>query len=107
MRELIDVSWDGTQEFAHFDSDGNLIAIETTNDVTAVLESNLELRNDGSGGYGKTREWKRIADIPMSLIRVWEREMNVPHDFLLSKEGFAPLLKKVKDPDYKYLRTDK
>lgn len=106
-RVFIDTAWDGTTEFAHFDSDGNLEALEWTNDVGVILDNNKALQNDGSGGYGKSREWKHLAEIPMTLVRVWEREAGVPVDFFLSKEGFPALLAKIKDIDYRHLRTDK
>ncbi len=85
-REFVDMAWDGTCEFAHF---------------------NQTARNDGSGGYGETREWQHVARIPTMLVRNWEIEMGLPADFLLSKEGFSMLLAKIKDRDFSNLRTDK
>jgi hypothetical protein len=106
--ELVDVSGDGTSQFARFDSmTGNLLEIKITNDVEDIIESNKVLRNDGTGGYGPTREWKRVASIPISLIHQWEREMGMERDFLFTREGFPALIKKAKDPDYSHLRTDK
>lgn len=107
IRQLVDVSWDGTSEFAHFDSEGNLTGIEITNDVEDVIDNNKRLQNDGSGGYGKTREWKHEACIPMGLVRQWEGELGVPVGFLETKEGFQVLLAKIRDPEFKYLRVDK
>lgn len=106
-RELVDLSPDGTAEYAHFDCDGNLEGLEWTDDATSIIENNKVLSNDGSRGYGETREWRHIASVPRSLVRKWEVEMGVPIDFLLSKEGFKDLLKKIKDPDYSLLRVDK
>lgn len=106
-RELVDISLDGVAEYAHFDYDGNLEGLEYTDDTTEVIENNKILSNDGSRGYGETREWRHIASIPRSLLLQWEKEMGVPRDFLLTKEGFQPLLKKLKDPDFSLLRVDR
>lgn len=106
--ELIDTSWDGTTEFARFDSmTGDLLELKITNDVEEVIEANKVCQNDGSGGYGATREWKHEARIPISLIHQWEREIGVPRDFLMTREGFPVLIKKCKDRDFSLLRTDK
>lgn len=106
--ELVDTSWDGTTEFARFDPiTGDLLEMKITNDVEDVIEANKVCQNDGSGGYGATREWKHEARIPISLIHQWERELGMQRDFLLSKEGFSALIKKYKDRDYCHLRTDK
>lgn len=106
-RELVDITPDGVSEFAHFDSDGNLEGLEWTDDTAEVIENNKILSNDGTRGYGETREWRHMASIPRSLVRQWEVELKVPIDFLLTKEGFPILLKKLKDPDYSLLRVDK
>ena len=98
---------DGVAEYGHFDADGNLEALEWVDDVNAVLDANLAKRNDGSGGYGETREWQHLASIPASLVRKWEIEIGVPDGFLMTKEGFKILLAKIKDRDYCGLRTDK
>lgn len=107
LRQLVDVGLDGTAEYAHFNCDGELEGLEWTDDVTSIIENNKILSNDGSKGYGETREWRHIAAIPRSLVRQWEMEIGVPPDFLLTKEGFSTLLKKIKDPDYSLVRVDK
>ena len=105
---LVDVSGDGTCEYARFDQmTGDLLELKITNDVTDLIEANKALQNDGTGGYGPTREWKRVSSIPISLIHQWEWEMGMARDFLLTREGFQALIKKAADPDYRNLRTDK
>ncbi len=106
-RVLTDINADGVAEFAHFSADGELEALEISDDVGDVLDANMSARNDGSGGYGKTREWQHLARIPRALLRVWEHELGVPVDFLMTKEGFPLLLRKIKDRDFCNLRTDK
>lgn len=98
---------DGTAEYLHFNADGELEAIEWNTDAQEILDANLAERNEGNNGYGKTREWKHIARIDLGVIRSWEVELGVPIHFLETKEGLPVLLKKIKDPDFKYFRTDK
>lgn len=106
-RVLLEMSPDGTAEYLHFDADGNLEAIEWNTDAQEILDANMRERNDGTNGYGKSREWKHIARIDIGLLRKWEVELGVPISFLETKEGLPVLLKKIEDPDYKNLRTDK
>lgn len=106
-RELVDLTPDGVAEYAHFDSDGNLEGLEYTDDTAEVIENNKILANDGSKGYGETREWRHVASIPRSLLLQWEIDIGVPRDFLLTKEGFPVLLRKLKDPDFSLLRVDR
>ena len=106
-RVLLDMTPEGTAEYLHFNADGELEAIEWTDDSQAILDHNARLRNDGTNGYGKTREWKRVASIPFALLRQWEVDLGLPPDSLQHKEMMPLLLKKIKDPDWKQLRTDK
>lgn len=106
-RMLVDVGSDGMCEYAHFNDDGELESLEWTSDVTDIIEDNKRLQNDGTNGYGESREWKRTASIPSALVRVWEMEMGVAPNFLLTLEGMPILMAKIKDPDYRHLRTDK
>ncbi len=70
--------------------------------VDAVLDENKARQNDGTNGYSKSREWKYIANIPMSVL----------HDWLIN-EGFdafdpnntAKLKQKLNSNEYLYLRT--
>lgn len=67
-----------------------------------VLESNKAAYNDGTNGWSPTKEWKRVAEIPFSLLHEW-----------LVKEGwwaFDPnatdkLKKKLNSHEFLYLRT--
>ena len=46
-RELVDIALDGTAEYAHFNSDGDLEGLEWTDDSTDIIENNKVLSNDG------------------------------------------------------------
>jgi hypothetical protein len=106
-RVLVDTAFDGTQEIAHFNSDGDLLGVEYLNDVETVLDRNKALQNQGNKGYGESREWKHVASIPPSVLLKWAADQGVSFDFINSREGFENIvLKMIKDPDYRYLRTD-
>ena len=71
-------------------------------DVTRELDLNRRDRNDGSNGYGPTREMRRIASIPSVVIMKWLAEEGVD---ATKQENIEWVLRKLKDPDWQYLRT--
>lgn len=68
----------------------------------AVLDENKRLQNDGTNGWSTTREWKYIANIPISVLHSW-----------LINEGFdafdpnnaAKLKQKLNSSEWRHLRT--
>lgn len=99
--------WDGIAEYAHFDSDGNLEALQHVCDQTNIIELNKTRQNDGTKGYGPTREWRHIASISPATLIEWAIKRGVTYEFINSKEGFEEIvLKYLKDPDYRNLRVD-
>jgi hypothetical protein len=110
-RELVDEAWDGTKEFAHFDTDGNLVGLEWKTDVESVIDANKRAQNDGTRGYGKTREWKHVASIPPAILMEYAMKRFGASAqalaFVNTREGFDDVVKKmINDPDYRWLRTD-
>lgn len=110
-RVLVDETYDGTREFAHFDADGNLVSLQWQTDVESVIDANKRAQNDGTRGYGETREWKQVASIPTAILMDYalKRFGHTPQAlaFVNTREGFDDVVKKLlKDPDYRWLRTD-
>ena len=104
---LTDILWDGTQEFAHFDPDGNLTGLQYVSDHTSVIESNKRAQNEGNKGYGETREWQHIASIPVAVLMDYCNKHGVPMDYALGGPGQMEVINKIiNDFDYRYLRTD-
>lgn len=104
---LVDIDQDGLQEWAYFNADGELLALEHRDDSEAIVEQNKRLQNDGNKGYGKTREWRHIAAIPPILLLKWANEKGVTAQFIQSREGFNDIvMKMIRDPDYRFLRID-
>jgi hypothetical protein len=106
-RVLVDVASDGTEEYAHFDTDGNLLALEWSADVEGIVEANKQRQADGTRGYGESREWRQTASIPAVLLLKWATEKGVHPSVINSREGFEDIvLRMTLDPDYRFLRTD-
>ena len=106
-RMLVDVDGNGVSEYAHFDADGNLEALEYQSDVESVLENNKHIRTAGAGGYGPSREWRHIASIDPVMLLKWAELEGVPPAFLNTKEGFDNIVMKyIHDRDCSGFRTD-
>ena len=106
-RTLVDTAWDGTQEFAHFDSDGNLEGLHLVNDVEPIIDANKQAQCDGNKGYGETLELQHIARIPVSVLMEYCQKNNIPLKYALGGREQMDVIKRIlKDPDYRYLRLD-
>jgi hypothetical protein len=79
--------------------------IKSVTDVAPILEQNKAKANHNDG-YSPSRELRRVGAIPFALIYQWlEKDgvnvMNAGHD----PHAAAYLMRKLNDPDYRYLRT--
>jgi hypothetical protein len=87
-----------------FDASGNL-AVKTVQDVEPILESNKELRSQT-----QRSDWGRhIAEIPNVIMTRWLHEEWARGNVsirLFGPEMDALVERKLKDPDWAYLRTD-
>ena len=107
VRELVDIGPGGIAEVAHFDSDGDLEALQWTADVEPVIEANKGQQNDGTRGFGKSREWQKIASIPLAVLMEYAAKHGVPLQHALGGRAQSELIARMlKDSDYRYLRTD-
>lgn len=91
-------------DFAHKD-EGRLI-LGTRQRVDSIIEDNKKLQtlNDG---YSPSREWKRVARIPMSVVREWCKQAGINfREFLRKPRAFEKWLdRKLQDPDNRFLLT--
>lgn len=90
----------------HLDRTERLIIAETMQDVEPILEHNKRLRSTP-----QKSDWGRhIASIPNVIVTKWLNEEwargNVSLRYL-SKEFDELVARKLRDPDWAYLRTDK
>jgi hypothetical protein len=85
--------------------DGDNFTVETTQDVTAILDRNAELRSTP-----QKSDWGRhVASIPNVIMVRWlNEEWNKGNTTitLFGPEMDALVERKLKDPEWAYLRTD-
>jgi len=107
VREIVDVGPGGIAEIAHFDSDGDLEALQWTADVEPVIEANKVLQNDGNRGFGKSREWQKVASVPLAVLMEYAAKHNIPLQHALGGRAQTEIIERMlHDADYRYLRTD-
>ena len=91
----------------HLDSNGQDMAIETIQDVEPILERNKLLR---SLDQLNTDGMKEIAEIPNVILIQWLNEEHARGNEslrLFTPEMDEIVKKKLNDPDWAYLRTDR
>jgi hypothetical protein len=97
---------DGMLVRPHFDSNGQDLAIEHVQDVEPILNWNKEARRDE-----QKSDWGRhVARIPNVMLVKWldeEYAKGNTHLRLFTEEFDQIVQRKLQDPDYAYLRTDK
>lgn len=91
----------------HFDRAEQKLIRERVQDVEPILSLNSELRALGN----HTSDWGRhIANIPNIIYEQWFNEYNAGRakpDFKIFGAEFAQYVdRKLKDPEWKFLRTD-
>ncbi len=94
----------GMVELLHHDESEDRFHIETVSDVEPILDLNKASQNDGTRGYGATREWRLKARIPnvIALKLLTEKGIDVM-DKAVWDDGTMDRV--LNDPDYRYLRT--
>jgi hypothetical protein len=87
------------------DRAGTVIA-SATQDVEPILERNQRLRREP-----QTSDWARhVATIPNVILLKWLNEAHARGNTglrMFTKEFDALVKRKLEDPDWKYLRTDR
>lgn len=92
----------GIQTGVSYDPVDDELTVVNQHDVGPILDLNKKLYNDGTNGYGPTREWRRIASIPNILLEKWLKEEGIR---FWDSEDTHKLAAKLDDPEYLYLRT--
>lgn len=87
----------------HRDSGGRTVVVERIQDVEPILERNKALQS-----VPQKSDWGRhIASIPNVILERWIHEEGVNY-LALPGDEFARLIRrKLRDPDWRHLRTDK
>ena len=76
-------------------------------DETAAIEANKAQQNDGTNGWSDNKNWKALGDIPILVIKIWEKQDGVDIMAMPAGEQSAYLRRKLQDSDYALLRADK
>lgn len=90
---------------AHYDAADRKFTFEIVQDVEPILEQNKTLRSEKQTG-----DFRHVASIPNVILTRWlneEWERGNTTIRVLGPEMDALVERKLKDPDWKWLRTDK
>ena len=81
------------------------IDVVTEGDVEAIIENNKRLQNEPQ----KSESFRHVASIPHEIYVTWLDEVRARGYNMraLSKEMDELVARKLRDPDWKHLRTDK
>jgi hypothetical protein len=100
VRRFVEMTPDGIGEELIFHGDGSF-AIRRFEDVEPIVERNKALQTAGDG-YSATREWRRVASIPVTVQMQWINRYGVDP---LAKGNEALLKRLLNDPEWRHLRT--
>ena len=103
-KRLLDYDpYTGIKTFHTYDSLTNKTYIEYEQDVDPWIELNKKLQNDEQYSRdGIKKEWWHIAQIPLIIQHKWLKEDGID---VYNKDHWHRVMKKLRDPDYRYLRT--
>lgn len=72
-------------------------------DLQANTDFNQTLQNDGSNGYGKSRDLKHVASVPLHMIEFWKKVHGVD---VFNKDHEKAFLRLLEAPEFRHFRTD-
>lgn len=83
------------------DNHDGTYTVHSSQDVETALDLNKAMANHNDG-YSPSREMRRAAHIPNIVLLQWRQEIGSDP---LAPENRAWLLRRLDDPDWRYLRT--
>ena len=103
MSILRDQESDGTKYFVE---PNGKITVKISQDVNPILQKNKRLYNLNDG-YSDTKDIKRIASIPTTILEIWAKEYNGTNNWWqIPKVERTKILKlKLNSSEYRYFRT--
>jgi uncharacterized FAD-dependent dehydrogenase len=90
-----------------FHRDGKKVVVELEQDVEPIIERNKKLKNEPQS---RKSNFRHIGSIPNIFINKWlneEWERGNAHIKMFDEEFNKLVGRKLRDPDYAFLRTDK
>ena len=108
MRRKVDDGFPGVRYNIHdeglTDKD-SVSTVETVQDVEPILEANKAAQSMGDG-WTPSRDMRRVASIPLVIWEQWILETNGRlHNGMTKRERKRFVERKLKDPEYAFLRT--
>lgn len=99
MKKELITSSHGIDTYGHLDHDGTLTLVNEF-DAEPIIEANKAASNDGTGGWSKSRNIRKVANVPIALLHLWDSMGISP-----TKDPVA-FRRKLNDPDLRFFRTD-
>jgi hypothetical protein len=93
---------DGIREHLIVDDAEKKVHVEYTQDVTAILDANAAIRNNGADGYGPSRNDRLVARIPVAILHLWSQLSGVD---VCAPENADLFRRYLNDPEWSKLRT--
>lgn len=105
-RRLLDAHGGVISTFEYDDTEKRVV-IGTHQDVTPILEANKRLQNQGDGGYGPSRELRRVASVPFHILLKWCQDDGIKiRDYLRKPKAYSKWLRrKIYDRDNFFVLT--
>jgi hypothetical protein len=100
MDSLVQQKDGWTEKTTYSDSDKSC-TIHLSADVQDTIDDNKRLFNMNDG-YSKSREWRRVASIPLIVVELWKKQYGVNP---MKPENSKLLKRLLNDPDLRGLRT--
>jgi hypothetical protein len=98
---LNEISKDGIVQVFHESQSGEEITIESFQDVTPILEANAKDYLSGHDGYSPSRDWKKVASIPVIEVhRMLQNGINI-----FDRNDWPKVAAKLDDPEWSKFRT--
>jgi len=104
VRKFTEHNASGIDTNYYVDDKGVLLASERVQDVEAIIEENKRMQN----GEKQVGNWRLTSVIPLIFVEKWlneERERGNIGIKFCDEEYDKLVAKKLRDPDYKWLRT--
>lgn len=97
---------DGVVEHFAFDHSTGKSVVRTSQDCQAIIDNNRASANH-LDGFTKSRSFQRFASIPNSVYLKWMHDDGVDLMTMPKREKMKYLQKKLSDPDWMHLRTNR
>lgn len=93
--------FDGIAETLHFDDTERTFSLLRSQDAEPIIDANKRAQASGEG-YSPSREFRRIASIPVVVLEIWKKQYGVDPT---RPEHHALLRRLLNDPDNRFLRV--